>query len=109
VALLSADFAKALKGRMEVFVGIAGVSRSMPHAGGASSEERIESPEVRDGFLTGISGDRGDPGNPLRLMIPLERVAYLAFWERPAPEEAAGPMKRVTLERARVKGASADR
>jgi hypothetical protein len=95
---MPADFAKALRGRKEIFVGISGVSKSVPHSGGATSEEQLTDPEVRDGFLTGLSADRGSPGDPFRVMIPLERVAYIAFFEKEEKEESAGPIRRVVIE-----------
>ena len=101
---MPADFAKLIRGRKEIFVGISGVSKSVPHAGGTSSEEHLTDPEVRDGFLSGVSAERGGPGNPLRVMVPLERVAYIAFWERDEEKERGGPMKRVELEKVKVAG-----
>ena len=102
---MGADFAKALRGKKEIFVGIAGVSKSVPHGAGTTSEEQLNEPEIRDGFLTGISAERGAPGDPLRVMIPLECVAYIAFWERAMEEEEGAPMKRVELERVKIEGA----
>lgn len=95
---MPADFAKALRGKKEVYVGISGISRSVPQGGGATSEEQITDPEVRDGFLTGLSSERGSPGDPFRVMIPLERVAYVAFFEKEEKGERAGPIKRVVIE-----------
>ena len=102
---MSADFAKALRGRKEIFVGISGVTNPGPRGAAASSEEHLSDPEIRDGFLTGLSADRGGPGDPLRLMIPLERVAYIAFWERKVEEEKVGEVKRVAIGRMKVEGA----
>jgi len=101
---MPAEFAKMLRGRAEVFVGISGIVNSSPQRGGSTSEEHLSEPEVKDGFLTGLSMERGGPGDPLRVMIPLERVAYIAFWERTVEDEKGGAMKRVELEKVKVEG-----